>query len=416
MEVQKRLLILGSLGEFVELVKLAGSRGYYTVVCDGYPDGPAKAFADRSYDIDVREVDAIAEICRTERIDAITGSFSDLLFEQITLIAAKAGLKWYATPEMIPFYREKNVTKRILSELGVSVPRNVTLRKDFTDSELAELRFPLVVKPVNAYGSRGLYVVRSAGEIREHFDEIVGYSAIKRVQAEEYSPGREYNMMSWVREGKVNVISIADREKNPQEGSAIPLLNRVAYPAKNIRGILDEARDVLQRFADYTGQRDGALSMQFFYNDNGVEVCEIAGRFFGYEHEMATFCGGLSFEELLLNYAFEPERIEEQFCGYSPLFDTCYAGLYLMGEEGKVVSDDSALRALAADPHVREAVFFYAPGERIVYGGPKPYLARFYLTAPSREELDAVTERFFAAAHVAAADGTELVRRAVMER
>ena len=51
-----RLLILGTLGEFVQLVKKSKERGYYTIVCDGYPDGPARQFADASYVIPVTDV------------------------------------------------------------------------------------------------------------------------------------------------------------------------------------------------------------------------------------------------------------------------------------------------------------------------------------------------------------------------
>lgn len=51
--MNKRLLILGTLGEFEQLVQKARARGIYTIVCDGYPDGPARAFADESYVIPV---------------------------------------------------------------------------------------------------------------------------------------------------------------------------------------------------------------------------------------------------------------------------------------------------------------------------------------------------------------------------
>ena len=103
---------------------------------------------------------------------------------------------------------------------------------------------------------------------------------LENILVEEYSHGREYNMMSWICNGVVYPISIADREKNPQEGTGLPLLNRVAYPAKNIRTVLEEAQGVLQKFADAVGQKEGALSMQFFYNEHGVEVCEYRGTAF----------------------------------------------------------------------------------------------------------------------------------------
>ena len=67
-EKNHRLVILGSMDEFVDLVECAKKRGIYTIVCDGYEDGPAKAHADKAYLEDVRHTDAIAEICRKEPV------------------------------------------------------------------------------------------------------------------------------------------------------------------------------------------------------------------------------------------------------------------------------------------------------------------------------------------------------------
>ena len=76
--MKHRLLILGTLGEFVQLVKKSKERGHYTIVCDGYPDGPARQYADASYVIPVTDIDAVAELCQKEKVDGIITSFSDL--------------------------------------------------------------------------------------------------------------------------------------------------------------------------------------------------------------------------------------------------------------------------------------------------------------------------------------------------
>ena len=93
--MKHRLLILGTLGEFVQLVKKSKERGYYTIVCDGYPDGPARQYADASYVIPVTDIDAVAELCQKEKVDGIITSFSDLLMECMVKIAEKAGLPCY---------------------------------------------------------------------------------------------------------------------------------------------------------------------------------------------------------------------------------------------------------------------------------------------------------------------------------
>ena len=62
--MKHKVLILGTLGEFTELVKKAKEKGYETVVCDGYADGIARTYADKAYTIPVTDVDAIALMCR----------------------------------------------------------------------------------------------------------------------------------------------------------------------------------------------------------------------------------------------------------------------------------------------------------------------------------------------------------------
>ena len=271
------------------------------------------------------------------------------------------------------------------------------------------MRFPLVIKPLDSYGSRGIYVLRSPDAVRAHFAASAMYSSDRRVLLEEYCPGREYNMMTWVSDGKVNVISIADREKNPFSGDEIPFLNRIVYPAKNCRRVVKMAADVLQKYAEEVGQRDGPLSMQFFIDHDQVVVGEIAGRFFGYEHELVTYSSGFSFEKLLLDYVYSPKSIEERFKNHKPFFTRCCAGLYFLGREGKTVLDDSELRKLAIDPHTLEYSLYYHPGETVDRSSGRPYFARFDVTAPSRVELDRVTEEFFHRAHATAPDGTEIL-------
>lgn len=73
--MKHKVLILGTLGEFTELVKKAKEKGYETVVCDGYADGIARTYADKAYTIPVTDVDAIALMCREEGVDGIITSF-----------------------------------------------------------------------------------------------------------------------------------------------------------------------------------------------------------------------------------------------------------------------------------------------------------------------------------------------------
>ena len=136
-----RLVILGSMDEFVDLVECAKKRDIYTIVCDGYEDGPAKAHADKAYLEDVRHTDAIAEICKKEQADGIIASFSDLLAECMIDIADAAGLPSYLKPEGEKFLREKPLMKQMFQELGIASPRYKKIRLDTLEDDFAGMAF-----------------------------------------------------------------------------------------------------------------------------------------------------------------------------------------------------------------------------------------------------------------------------------
>lgn len=408
----KRLLILGSLGEFTRLVQKARARGIYTIVCDGYPHGPARQYADASYTLPVTDILAIADLSRREKADAIITSFSDLLFECMVKIASLAGLPCYLKPEQLPFYRDKSRMKELLQKLGIPTPAFRKITKDFSSEDLQGLGFPLVTKPLDRYGSRGLCVVHSPGELKERFSLAAQYSDSGEILVEEYNDGLEFNLMTWVLDGQVRCISLADREKTPVGPEKIPISSRNVYPSRLLSSVMEPALSILQRFADATGQTDGPLSMQFFWSpDKGVQVGEIAGRFFGYEHDLTDIALGLNMEDLLLDSLYDRESLKDTLLHHDPVHPRRFgAVLYFQGRE-LPVADLSTARRLAGHPAVLLPWIFYQEGERVEEHGPNPYVALYYVAADSRDRLDQITEEFFREMSVKDPQGREVLYR-----
>lgn len=211
-------MILGGSEEFLKLVQLAQSRGITTIVCDGRDNSPAKALADLSYDIPVTDIDQIADVCRKHQVDGILTGFSDLLLECMVKIAAAANLPCYLMPEQLPYYRDKGVMKDTLRELGIETSQHVLVKAGDDVLETTRgLRMPVVVKPVNLYGSRDIHVLFDFDQLQEHLDYVFSDSTKGEVLVEEYNDGYEFNLMSWVQDGQVYLLGIADREKTERE-------------------------------------------------------------------------------------------------------------------------------------------------------------------------------------------------------
>lgn len=416
------LLILGTLEEFVLLVKKAKERGIYTIVCDGYPDGPARQYADEAFTIPVTDIDAIASLCREKRVDGILTSFSDLLLECMVKIAAKAEIPCYLKPEQLCWYRDKAAAKELLASLGLPAPKfarfpaekliNFSVFSEAEDSEKApgDLCFPVVTKPVDKYGSRGIYISHNMEELKRAAEKTAEFCDGGEILLEEYNDGYEFNMMTWVLDGQVQVISIADREKTFYDPCEIPISTRNVYPSCLYEKVEPEAKALLQSYIQKTGQREGALSMQFFWKPGqGIQVCEIAARFFGYEHDLTDIAFGFNIEDLLLNYLYDPEALRQMFAGHrADCPEQIGAVLYYQGKL-LPIGEQNSLRESAGHPAVVSSMIFYEDGETVAAHGPNPYVALFYVRAASRRELDQITEEFNQKITVKTPDGEEVL-------
>ncbi len=414
--MQHRLMILGSMEEFTALVQLAHKKGIYTIVCDGYKNGPAKKLADKAIHLDVRATQEIATLCQQEKVDGIIASFSDLLAECLVDIASRTKLKCYCTPKKMAYLRNKTKMKEMFDQLNIPTPPSIELAPDFLAGTLDTIGFPCVIKPLNGYGSRGVLVAQNEAEVREHFTETCSYSSFGSVLAEPYNAGYEFNMMSWILNGQAHVLSIADREKSQEIEGAVPHVSRIVYPSRMMREVYEPARQIIQKVANFTEIETGPLSMQFFYSpEKGLQVCEVAGRFFGYEHELLHYAGGLCIEELLLDYVYDEKAMCRRVEEHDPWLKGRSAGLYFHGYEGEI-EDVSAMRQAFAmkieGAEVTESMLYYNDGDAVSHKvGAKPYVARCYITGRNYYTLDKLTGQLYKAASVKGRAEREMLYR-----
>lgn len=407
---QHRLVILGSMDEFVQLVCMAQERGIYTIVCDGYVQGPAKKIADKSYTIDIRDHKAVAQMCKDERADGIISAYSDVLAENLVAIAELAELPCYLDSEHLRYLRDKVLMKQMFDELGIPYPKSTQVHQGSAEVDLAPLTMPAVIKPADAWGSHGIHVVNSAAEAEQYFEETSAFSDSQAILAEEYNDGFEFNMMNWVHKGKLYVLEVADREKSQEVAGTTPHVSRIVYPSRLTDRVLEQATDIAAKVAAFVGMQDGPLCMQFFWSpQRGMQVCECAGRIFGYEHELLVHASELSVEEVLLSYVYENDKLDDLLEKHSPYLKRKSAGLYFHGYEDTIASIEG-LDQIAALPQVVELHPYYSTGETICHGvGDKPYVVRVYLAADSYEELDQTTQQVISLLKVTNAQGKNLL-------
>lgn len=402
-----RLLILGSVEEFAKMTRMAVERGIYTVVVDGNQDGEAKKYADKAYDVDISNVDGINQIIRHEGIDYILTSFSDNLFEYMVRYSAQNGLPCNCSVEKVDYLRDKFMMKKMLNELGIPNKKGQVIKPNrFREADIT-LGYPLIAKPVDGWGSRGVHIVNNYQQLQEVAAECAGFAKKDdSILLEELNVGYEMNIMSWVKDETVTFLEFSDREVCGGNEREIPHYARIIHPSFYRERIIDRVRGYLGKIAAYIGLKEGPLSTQLFYNPvtDELSIGEVVGRFFGFEQDLAEIINGVNVNNLLLNMAFDSKANEEEINNYECPTTHYSVVIYIKAKPG-IVRDLGNARLFTTSENIHRASIYAYPG---VDTAKIPVLATIYARFSSRKEADIFTQKVYDDFYVPGLNGENL--------
>lgn len=213
MNNRKGIYICGAGQMQIPVMKVAREMGLYVAAADGNPDAPGREFADSFYAIDLKDRDRIAEsvVKMTEEglIHGVMTAATDFS-ATVAWAAEKAGLTG------IPFENtlkatNKGLMRKAFSDAAVPSPRYTVIESESQTDRCSSLSFPLVVKPVDNMGARGIRLAADWKELEEALKPAFRYSKSGKVIVEEYIDGPEYSIDALVYQGEITICGIADR-------------------------------------------------------------------------------------------------------------------------------------------------------------------------------------------------------------
>ena len=187
----KKIMILGAGIYQVPLIRTARRMGLYTIVVSIPGDYPGFALADRIYELNTRDKEAILAAAEKEQIDGICTSGTDVAVSTIGYVCEKMHLSGipYEAAEILT---DKAKMKDAFRQGGVSAADGMRVRSAEEAQKAAEqLGYPVVVKRVDSSGSRGITVVEHSGQIEEAYENARNGSARDYVLVEKFLRGTE---------------------------------------------------------------------------------------------------------------------------------------------------------------------------------------------------------------------------------
>jgi biotin carboxylase len=214
--MNKKILILGAGLEQSLAIKEAKKLNYFVIACDSNPNAFGFQFSDISYVIDINNVDEIYSIGLKHEVNGIFTHAVEIP-HIVSKVAEKLNLPSLSFEKA---ERATNKSKRIerLTKCNIPCAKYIHVKNENNLFNSAyKIGFPLVIKPIDNAGSRGVCLVEKDRDLKTAFDEAVRFSKIKEVLLEEVLIGPEISTESIVYKGKIHTFAFADRNYNKKE-------------------------------------------------------------------------------------------------------------------------------------------------------------------------------------------------------
>lgn len=298
-----KLLILGGGNNQVNSIKRAKLKGHSVIVSDYYDDAPGKRYADYKELVSTFDVEGNIAVGKKHDIDGIMTLGTDQPIYTVSKVAESLGLPSFLDMEVAQGVTNKRVMKRIFQENNIPTPRYKLINKDFLDKELENISFPIVIKPLDSQGQRGIYKLNSISEIRNKINDTLSYSREKEVIVEEYYKNDEITVSGWVDDDKTYILTVTDRvtfENNQHIG----ICKAHNFPSKHLGKYSEQIEALTKKLVKTFNISNGPIYFQMLIGAEGIKVNEIACRIGGaYEDELIPLLTGIDILDMVIDYS-----------------------------------------------------------------------------------------------------------------
>jgi len=206
-----KIIILGASNMQVPIMKKAKEMGLFVIVASIDGDYPGFKIADKVYKVDILDKENLLEIARNEHIDGITTDQIDLAVPSVAYVAEALNLPGIGC-DCAKMFTDKYTMREQSRLAGVPVPEyDKTQCVDQAIKIAQKIGYPVIIKPTDVSGSKGVFRINSEDELLNKFDMAKNQSLSSHVMIENYIVGDQYLAHGFVENYKLRVFAFANR-------------------------------------------------------------------------------------------------------------------------------------------------------------------------------------------------------------
>lgn len=388
----KKLLILGGPALMTDVIIKAKEMGVYTIVTDWYDveKSPAKKLADEYWMESVSDIEKLSSLVEERNIDGVFTNYTDSYLPYYVALCEKVSLPCLANIKQIEAISNKDQSKQLCIDHGISVSKRYHVTNVEDIDNLTDITYPVLTKPVDNSGQRGIFVCTSKEELKKLYSESLQFSQSKNVMIEEYVQGDYTVMFYTIQNGHVTLATMSDKPVYGNFENNLPKLPMGYFlPSKYVSLAQEIMVPKVQAFVNTLGLNNGVIGIEGVVKDNDIFVFEMQFRLGGMRHHNFVLKeNGMDLLEMLIRFSLTGrfEGWDASVCD-DAAFKNHYCSLNILIKPD-IVSRIENLEYVKKLPQVYAFTQMMYEGDKVSLPGTvQQIFCKFSLVDKSREDL-----------------------------
>lgn len=333
----------------IPLIKKIKEKGYKVAVVHPYENGPAFAYADEKVYSDIFDVETVLKEARRLNVSAVMSDECDIATQPLAYITTQLGLP--SQGEMISrLYSDKSLMRDFCKQHGLPYPeyKVCATEKEAVDFFRA-LGRKMIIKPIDANSSRGVFTITSEQELHERFNETISFSHHRKVViCERYISGAEFSVDGIKTRNGHFCLAISEKQQCSYNEN---LDNYLFFSYDNEKYDYDRLRAINNEFVEKSMLPFGFTHAEYRCEDGEFYLLEIGARGGGNlisSHVVPAMTGIDNYSMLIdmflgkaVDFPVKQDELRSSKVAVIEVFDTTEQGGVVKSISGTDFLDDS---------------------------------------------------------------------------
>ena len=266
--MEKRVLVTGGSHAELPLIEELHKLGYTVITTGNNKDGIGHQHADKYMSGDFSNKEFVFQLAKEEKVCGIISGCNDFAYISTAYACEKLGLPGHDSYEMSKKIHHKEQFHKLLMESNVRAPKHVDCSKEDVSWAYEKIGFPLVVKPVDLTGGKGVQICYHIEELVQAVDHALSLSREQIVMLEEYIEGDNYGASFLLKNRKVITFFCG----NEQYSNDKYLVSGAYGPSDLSQQTLFELISQVEAVARKNSLVDGLFHVQFIVDKQGDPI------------------------------------------------------------------------------------------------------------------------------------------------